>query len=145
MIVVNDTQLVRSRRPRRRGVALGIAGALLLAACGGGDDDGSAGTDGAATDGGAGEALTVLAYDRLAFDLETYTAPAGEITFTYVNEGVIPHTLVVEGFEDEMKLTVNAAGDEVSGSITLEPGEYVLYCDVPGHRSGGMVSTLVVE
>jgi cytochrome c oxidase subunit 2 len=120
-----------------------VAAVLAVAACGGGDDDGAT-ADGGDEGPAPSDAITVLAYDRLAFDAEAYSAPAGEITFTYVNEGVIPHTLVVEGFESEMKLTVNSGGEEVTGSITLEPGEYVLYCDVPGHRSGGMVADLTV-
>ncbi len=120
-----------------------VAAAFAVAACGGGDDDGAS-SDGGGEAPAPSDAITVLAYDRLAFDADAYSAPAGEITFTYVNEGVIPHTLVVEDFESEMKLTVNSGGDEVSGSITLEPGEYVLYCDVPGHRSGGMVADLTV-
>lgn len=131
-----------TKRRSGRTLAMLAATVFAVAACGGGDDESGSG------DGGGeptpSDAITVLAYDRLAFDAEAYSAPAGEITFTYVNEGVIPHTLVVEGFESEMKLTVNSGGDEASGSITLEPGEYVLYCDVPGHRSGGMVADLTV-
>jgi len=30
-------------------------------------------------------------------------------------------------------------------SVTLKPGKYVFYCNVPGHRQGGMQGTLTVS
>ena len=113
--------------------------ALPLAACG--DDD-----DPAVNGGGGGEpsgdAIEVTGTDGLDFDPSEATAPAGTINFVLINGGSQPHTLVVEGHEDAMKLTV---GNTDEGSIDLEAGEYVFYCDVPGHRGGGMEGTLTVE
>lgn len=111
--------------------SLATASVLLLGACGGDD----AGVTGDAD-------VTVHGLDNLKFDEEAYTAEAGEITFEYVNDGRLNHTLLVEG-EEGFKLTINSQGDTDSGSVQLEPGEYRLYCDVPGH--GGMVAALTVE
>lgn len=108
--------------------------ALPLAACG--DDDDSGG--GAAPEG----ALVISALDSLAFAPESLTALAGAIDVFLVNDGSQIHTFVVEGYEDELKLTV---GDSDEGTIELEAGEYTFYCDVAGHRGGGMVGTLTVE
>ena len=111
--------------------------ALPLSACGGDDDGG--GSD--VPEG----AIEVDGTDALAFEPDSISAPAGDITIALVNDGSIPHTLLVEDFEDEMQLSIAGSGDVDSGSITLEAGEYTYYCDVAGHRGAGMEGTLTVE
>ena len=111
--------------------------AVPLSACGG--DDGGGGGD--VPEG----AIEVDGTDTLTFDPDEITAPAGEITIALVNDGSIPHTLLVEDFEDELSLSIAGSGDVDSGSITLEAGEYTFYCDVAGHRGAGMEGTLTVE
>jgi plastocyanin len=111
--------------------------ALPLSACGGDDDGG--GSD--VPEG----AVEVVGTDALAFEPDTISAPAGEVSLALVNDGSIPHTLVVEGLEDDLKLSIAGSGDVDSGSLTLEAGEYTYYCDVPGHRGAGMEGTLTVE
>jgi plastocyanin len=123
----------------RRGLTIAAAGGFLLAGCGG--DDGGGG----AAPSGDGDAVVVEAYDRLDFDADSYTVPAGETTFEYVQKGMLPHTLLVEGSEGDMELLVSGPGQVDRGSITLEAGRYVLYCDVAGHRAGGMEAELIVE
>ncbi len=119
--------------------ALALIALVLVPACGGDDDAEEPSTPPTDAD------VTVVAEDALDFDEDGYTAPAGEITFAYDNGGSILHTLVVEGREDDLRLEVRSAGDVDTGSIELEAGEYVLYCDVTGHRGGGMEATLTVE
>lgn len=74
----------------------------------------------------------------LRFDKTAYEVAAGESLVAYVNDDTIRHTLVVvkdgttvSGFE----LQVNKKGDIDSGSVTLDPGTYELFCTVPGHQS----------
>jgi len=111
--------------------------ALPLSACGGDDDGG--GSD--VPEG----AVEVVGTDALAFEPDAISAPAGEVSLALVNDGSIPHTLVIEGFEDDLKLSIAGSGDVDSGSLTLEAGEYTYYCDVAGHRGAGMEGTLTVE
>jgi plastocyanin len=123
--------------------ALVIAGALL-AGCGGDDDDGGGG-DGLSTgsgDGGGGGTVRVVALDSLSFDRDDYTADAGEVTIEYENGGNLTHTLLIDGVDD-FKLTVSANGDVDEGIAELEPGDYRIFCDIPGHES--MEATLTVE
>jgi plastocyanin len=118
--------------------------ASVLAACGG-DDDGGGGGDGLSTgsgDGGGGGSVTVVAQDSLSFDRDDYTASAGEVTIDYENGGNLTHTLLIDGVDD-FKLSVSANGDTDEGTAELEPGDYRIYCDIPGHES--MEATLTVE
>jgi plastocyanin len=118
--------------------ALVITGAAL-AGCGGDDDGGGLSTG--SGDGGD-STLTVVAQDSLRFDQDQYTAAAGEVTIDYENSGNLTHTLLIEGVDD-FKLSVTSNGDTDEGTVDLEPGDYRIYCDIPGHES--MEATLTVE
>lgn len=125
-----------------RATALLAVAALPLAACGDDDDaDGGSDTTEAPDDG----TLRVAAKDALSFSPDELTAPAGAVTIELVNEGSLPHSLVIEDREGDLKLTVGGRGATDDGTITLEAGEYTFYCDVAGHRAGGMEGTLTVE
>lgn len=90
--------------------------------------------------------LEVRAVSGLRFEQTAYEATAGEISVAYVNDDTIRHTLVViaDGeIDNSFELEVNRKGDVDSGSITLEPGNYVLFCTVPGHQN--MKADLVVK
>jgi plastocyanin len=122
--------------------ALVITGAVL-AGCGG-DDDGGGG-DGLSTgsgDGGGDGTVTVVAQDSLRFDQDDYTASAGDVTIEYENAGNLTHTLLIDGVDD-FKLSVTSNGETDEGTVELEPGDYRIFCDIPGHES--MEATLTVE
>jgi uncharacterized cupredoxin-like copper-binding protein len=111
--------------------------ALTLAACG--DDDGGAPVP-------EGDETTIVARgnDQLQWDQDRYEVAVGEIDVVLVNDGNVPHTLLIEdaaGDDMGIKLSV---GRRDEGSIELEAGEYVLWCDIPGHRQAGMESDLTV-
>lgn len=129
-----------TRRVLIPGLALTIV--ATLAACGGDDDDTATTTSGA----GPAAELVVEARD-IAFGEKAYEATAGsdgQVSVEYVNKGQINHTLLVEGL-DGVKLEVVKKGERATGSAVLAPGEYTIYCDVPGHRAAGMEATLTVS
>jgi plastocyanin len=112
--------------------------ALTLAACGN-DDDGAAPAP-------EGDESTIVARgnDQLQWDQDRYEVTAGDIDVVLINDGNVPHTLLIEDADGEdmgIKLSVGRRDD---GSIELQAGQYVLWCDVPGHRQAGMESDLVV-
>lgn len=128
--------------PRRRllvALALPILAVVTLGACG--SDSASNPVEVPAdTD------LEVRAVAGLRFDKTTYEAQAGDISVAYVNDDTIRHTLVVikDGvIDNSFELEVNRKGDVDSGSVTLEPGNYVLFCTVPGHQN--MKADLIVK
>ncbi|WP_208590598.1 cupredoxin domain-containing protein [Gracilibacillus suaedae] len=113
--------------------------ALVLAACGGGDNEGSSNNDGEAGETASGDGETVdIQASNWQFDQEEYTVPAGEVTVNLTNE---------EGFHGiEIEGTDIALDDAGSETATLEAGEYTIRCSVPcgaGHED--MVATLIVE
>jgi plastocyanin len=127
-----------------------LALALGVAACGGDDDD-DGGDEPAAEDtttheeddGGEGAHLTLTADPDggFSFDQTALTAAAGEITIEFVNESGVPHNVEIEG--QGTSETITEGSTELT--VTLEPGEYVFFCNIPGHREGGMEGTLTVE
>ena len=128
-----------------------LALALAVSACGGDDDDAAA-EEPAAEDtttheeteegGGAHLTLTADPNGALSFDQTELTAAAGEITIELVNDSGLPHNVEIEG-QDAVSETITEGSTEVT--VTLEPGEYVYFCNIPGHRQGGMEGTLTVE
>ncbi len=124
------------RRTTRFLPAALLVAPLLLAACGGGESGSSVPTT-------AAPGTVVVKARDILFDQRRYEATAGEVTFLYVDEGRIRHTLLIDGVEG-FKLEVLGNGDDDTGTVTLDPGEYLIYCDVPGHRPA-MEATLVVR
>jgi plastocyanin len=128
-------------------LALGVG----IAACGGDDDDDAADEAPPAEDtathedtgGGGGGHITLTADPggALAFDTTELTAPAGDITIELVNDSGVPHNVEIEG--DGTSETISEGSTELMAS--LEAGEYVYFCNIPGHREGGMEGTLTVE
>tara|TARA_B100000959_G_scaffold282013_1_gene347489 strand:- start:436 stop:696 length:261 start_codon:yes stop_codon:yes gene_type:complete len=86
----------------------------------------------------------VVALDSLDFDADQYEAEVGDIEIRYVLDGMQGHSLVIEGSENQLRLEVSG-GSTDSGAIALEAGRYILYCDIPGHREGGMEARLLVR
>lgn len=136
-------------------IALSIT-ALLLTACGGGEEESTA---------GSGD-ITVKVVDEFNYDPSTITVqPGQEVTITFENTGSVEHTFnvlkadaelehVKEEVDDEEHLHESllfdihevAPGASESETFTAptEPGEYTIACLVPGHADAGMVGTLVV-
>jgi plastocyanin len=113
--------------------ALLVVMALALTACGGG--------------GGAPapEPLNVtLKGQDIKYDVTTITAKAGQvINVTYINEGALDHTFLIDGMVTEQKA---APGQTINFSFTAPAaGTYQFYCDVAGHKEAGMVGTLTVN
>jgi len=86
--------------------------------------------------------ITIHAFD-LGFTERRVTAPAGQIKIAEVDDGQIAHTLLLDGVPD-FKLMVSGHGQQAEAPVTLTPGTYTYYCDVPGHRQAGMEGTLLV-
>ena len=140
-------------------VALGVLAVLVLAACEEQEpsitldeqvpaemreDDEPAENDEPADDADVAATVEVTA-DELLFEGIPDSLPAGAIEFVMENVGNLPHDLVIEELGDQVVVSLTDSGETASGTVELEAGEYTLYCDVPGHRAGGMEETVTVE
>lgn len=80
---------------------------------------------------------------------------AGEVSFELESGDDLVHTFVVvrdEGAGDPLRegavvgeVKALAPGSSERLTFELEPGAYVLYCDVTGHADGGMYYSVTVE
>ncbi len=103
----------------------------------------------------------------MGIDVDVKTVSAGKVTFEVTNNSKnLQHEMLVSPIKDEntelpfnekeFRVDEEASGDlgEVSeldpgktGALTLElkPGLYILYCNIPGHYTWGMWTTIKVE
>ena len=102
----------------------------------------------------------------MGITVDVATVPAGEVTFEvtnaskdFVHEMVVSPiadpTVALPYIQDEEKVDEDAAGHvgEVAEldpgargalTVTLEPGTYILYCNIPGHYISGMWTIVTV-
>ena len=88
--------------------------------------------------------LVIEAFDIGWRQTELKIGP-GKVTIEMVNTGAIAHTFVLEGVPAAPKLTTPGSGDRDAGSFDVQAGSYTYFCDIPGHRQGGMEGQLVVD
>jgi plastocyanin len=101
---------------------------------------------GAEEAGAAGDLqLTTPEDGTLAFDTDVLDASAGEVTINLDNPAAVEHDVAIEADGEEIAKSDLVSEGTTSVSAELDPGEYVFYCSVPGHREGGMEGTLTVE
>lgn len=115
--------------------AAAVAGALVLAACGG--DDG----DLPAVEGPTSPSLDVVATE-MAYDPDTVAVAAGTIEVVLRNEGRLLHDLRIS---DQPFIIEATSGATAAGQVALEAGSYAFYCSLPGHREAGMEGVLEVR
>ena len=81
----------------------------------------------------------------IAFAETELTVPANtEITINLTNTGASTHNFTI----DELNVASGDYAAAQTGTVTFttgEPGEYVYYCSIPGHKEAGMVGKLIVQ
>ena len=119
------------------------------------------------TDAGLGMPGANPAKAMMKVEAATASVPAGEVTFNVTNKsaGTIHEMLVVKLVDAKTQLPYIAAENRVdedkagslgevseldpgkSGTLTLTltPGQYVLFCNIPGHFAAGMWTVLTVN
>jgi mono/diheme cytochrome c family protein len=128
-----------------------VAAYVAMAAASGEEDTGQLADVGATEAEGTAEAengeleIPAEPSGSLAYVFASARAPAGPLSIVSPNESSVPHNIALEGNGvDEVGPVVQDGGvSEID--VDLDPGTYVFYCSVPGHREGGMEGELTVE
>lgn len=96
---------------------------------------------------GAGETVKVSspADGTLIFEPSKLTAKAGSVTIDYDNPSPVDHSIAIEAGGETLDESEIAADATLTATADLEPGRFVYYCTVPGHREAGMVGDLTVK
>lgn len=134
-------------RSRLAYAALASVAAGTLAACGGNDSGSETSGSGDSGASGGSDTGTSVAVDEtdfaLALSVDTFSP--GVYTFEVSNDGDTTHALEVEGpgVEDVASDQIGP-GESTSLTVTLEQGDYTIYCPVDGHADLGMSTTITV-
>jgi plastocyanin len=81
--------------------------------------------------------------NALKFDKSSYSAKAGCVQIDY--GGTASHTLAFDPPGPASPILESSAGAKSTFAWSLTAGTYTIYCTVPGHRTAGMVASLVVK
>jgi mono/diheme cytochrome c family protein len=89
---------------------------------------------------------------QLAYETTKASAAAGPVTVEMPNMSGVGHNLALETGEGgatpkgtKIGATPIISTGVAKVSVTLKPGTYTFFCEVPGHRQAGMFGTLTVK
>ncbi len=89
---------------------------------------------------------------QLAYATNKATATAGPVTIEMTNMSGVDHNLALEAGSNEASGSGPVLGNthiiskgSSSFTVTLKPGTYTFFCQVPGHRQAGMFGHITVK
>jgi plastocyanin len=149
-ILVGASILAAAPRLKTSSLAVILCGVFLvvslagLVSLGPSLNSGEGGAGGyVAPTGAAVGTVAVQAEASIKFNATQYTAPAGIVQINY--GGATGHTLAIQDPKFDGFLLTTDAGGPKAGKVNLTPGNYTIYCTVPGHEAQGMKATITVS
>ena len=88
--------------------------------------------------------VDIASLPTLRFDQESYEVPAGPVRINYVSRGGT-HWLALSDRAFLTEPSSNRQGRSYRQSWCLAPGEYTIYCALPGHHEAGEQATLIAR
>jgi plastocyanin len=84
---------------------------------------------------------------QLAYVTNKASASAGPVTVEMPNKSGVSHNIAIQQGTSGAVLGASTftANGSASVKVTLKPGTYTFFCQVPGHRQAGMLGTLTVK
>jgi plastocyanin len=78
---------------------------------------------------------------QLAYSFKSAVAKPGSLTIEMPNKSGVDHNIAIDG-KGAGKIVMQGVS---SFTADYKPGTYTFFCEVPGHREGGMVGKLTVK
>lgn len=140
-------------------IPLVAVGVLALAGCSKSTSSSSSNTP------AAGSTTVNATLKEWTLSLDKSSAPSGNVTFSATNSGTVDHELLVFKTDlapDALPLAGSSVDEEAYGvtkkdeiaefspgttktlTLNLDPGKYVLICNVPGHYQQGLHAAFTV-
>jgi plastocyanin len=130
-------------------LAVALAGCGSNAATGSGASAAPAGATSAAAPGSSPDtpAGTLTATEsEYKIDLSSADLTPGSYTITVANAGRSTHSLTIQGPGGvDVTSDIVQGGKSTTMTVTLQPGEYEVFCPIGNHRQMGMDTTLRVS
>jgi plastocyanin len=84
---------------------------------------------------------------QLAYVTNVATGKAGPVTVKMANKSGIPHNIAIQQGTNGPILGKSpiVPNGVAMAKVTLKAGTYTYFCEVPGHREGGMLGKLTVK
>jgi len=82
---------------------------------------------------------------QLRFTTKQLYAKAGTVTIDFTNMSPLMHNMTIARGTTVLGATPTFQGASKKLELKLQPGSYVFYCSVPGHRQAGMEGKLTVQ
>lgn len=90
--------------------------------------------------------VMAMSSGALMFNTTSLTAKAGKVTIHFTNNAPLGHDLSIQQGTSGPVIAHTGVfrGGSRTLAVTLKPGTYTYFCNVPGHRQAGMQGTLKV-
>lgn len=84
---------------------------------------------------------------EFAFEPKEITVRPGDVVFAVHNAGAIEHNFLVDDAAKKTvaRIAVISPGGSEEVRLSVRPGAYAIYCDLPGHKEAGMTAVLRVR
>lgn len=82
---------------------------------------------------------------QLKYQQASLTAAPGTVRIEFDNPAPVPHDVTIVRGSQKLGATKIVTEAKTSTEVVLQPGAYVFYCSVNGHRQAGMQGQLSVQ